>query len=80
MHDEHQSCQHDHIDATLNWVLIGQWPTIIPLVMFPILVVMYLRLARGKERNARLEFGEAYARREADTPAFFPGFGVTVHA
>ena len=55
-------------------------PTIIPLVMFPILVVMYLRLARGKERNARLEFGEAYARREADTPAFFPGFGVTVHA
>ena len=57
-----------------------QWPTIITLVMFPILVFMYVRLARREERDARAEFGDAYARYEAGTPAFFPGFGGTVRA
>ncbi|MBI1800973.1 MAG: isoprenylcysteine carboxylmethyltransferase family protein [Chloroflexi bacterium] len=49
-----------------------QWPTIITLVMFPILVVMYLRLARREEQEALAEFGEAYAHYAARTPAFFP--------
>lgn len=57
-----------------------QWPTIITLVMFPILVFMYVRLARREEQDARAEFGDAYARYEADTPAFFPRLGVEVHA
>jgi protein-S-isoprenylcysteine O-methyltransferase Ste14 len=52
-----------------------QWPTLITLVMFPILVFMYIRLALYEEREARAEFGEAYAHYEADTPAFFPRFG-----
>ena len=49
-----------------------QWPTLITLIMFPILVTMYLRLARREEREALAEFGEAYARYAATTPAFFP--------
>ena len=49
-----------------------QWPTIITLIMFPVLVVMYIRLARREERNALAEFGEAYAVYAASTPAFFP--------
>ena len=49
-----------------------QWPTIITLVMFPILVFMYVRLARREEREALAEFGEAYATYAARTPAFFP--------
>lgn len=49
-----------------------QWPTLITLVMFPILVTMYLRLARREERDALAEFGEAYARYAAVTPAFVP--------
>jgi protein-S-isoprenylcysteine O-methyltransferase Ste14 len=49
-----------------------QWPTLLTLVMFPILVVMYVRLARGEEREALVEFGEAYAHYAAHTPAFFP--------
>lgn len=52
-----------------------QWPTIITLVMFPILVTMYVRLARREEREALAEFGEAYARYAAVTPAFFPRLG-----
>jgi protein-S-isoprenylcysteine O-methyltransferase Ste14 len=51
-----------------------QWPTILTLAMFPILVWMYVRLARREEREVRAEFGEAYARYAAATPAFFPRF------
>ena len=40
--------------------------------MFPILVWMYVRLARQEEREVRAEFGEAYARYAATTPAFVP--------
>lgn len=49
-----------------------QWPTLLTLVMFPILGVMYVRLARREEREALAEFGDAYARYAATTPAFFP--------
>ena len=49
-----------------------QWPTIITLIMFPILVWMYVRLARREEREALTEFGEEYAVYEANTPAFLP--------
>ena len=49
-----------------------QWPTIITLIMFPILVTMYVRLARREEREALAEFGEDYARYAAATPAFVP--------
>lgn len=54
-----------------------QWPTIITLVMFPILVTMYLRLARREEREVLAEFGEEYVRYAAITPAFFPRFGAS---
>lgn len=49
-----------------------QWPTILTLLMFPVLVYMYVRLARYEERAVRAEFGEAYARYAARTPAFMP--------
>lgn len=49
-----------------------QWPTLITLVMFPILVTMYARLARREERESLAEFGEEYARYAAVTPAFIP--------
>jgi protein-S-isoprenylcysteine O-methyltransferase Ste14 len=49
-----------------------QWPTILTLVMFPILVLMYVRLARREERESLEYFGEAYAAYMARTPAFIP--------
>jgi protein-S-isoprenylcysteine O-methyltransferase Ste14 len=49
-----------------------QWPTILTLLMFPVLAWMYLRLARREEREVLAEFGEAYAQYAARTPAFFP--------
>ena len=49
-----------------------QWPTLPTMLMFPVLVWMYVRLARREERDAMAEFGEAYARYAARTPAFIP--------
>jgi protein-S-isoprenylcysteine O-methyltransferase Ste14 len=49
-----------------------QWPTVLTLAMFPVLVWMYVRLAHREEREVRGEFGEAYARYAARTPAFIP--------
>jgi protein-S-isoprenylcysteine O-methyltransferase Ste14 len=49
-----------------------QWPTLLTLVMFPVLVWMYIRLARSEEREAEAEFGEAYAHYAARTPAWLP--------
>ena len=49
-----------------------QWPTLITLIMFPILVTMYVLLAQREERDAMAEFGEAYIRYASATPAFLP--------
>ncbi len=59
----------------LGLIMLGflfQWPTLLTLIMFPILVVMYVRLARHEELDAITEFGQAYADYAAVTPAFFP--------
>ena len=59
-------------------ILLGfllQWPTLLTLLMFPILVIMYVRLAQREAREALTEFGETYARYVATTPAFFPRLG-----
>ena len=56
-------------------IMVGfllQWPTLLTLLMFPILVVMYVRLARREEREVSAEFGEVYRRYAANMPAFFP--------
>ena len=52
-----------------------QWLTLVTLVMFPILVYMYLRLARSEEREAEARFGEQYRQYAGRTPAFIPRFG-----
>jgi protein-S-isoprenylcysteine O-methyltransferase Ste14 len=52
-----------------------QWPTLLTLIMFPILVMMYVRLARSEEREALATFGQEYAAYAGVTPAFFPRVG-----
>ncbi|NIA56167.1 isoprenylcysteine carboxylmethyltransferase family protein [Massilia sp. TW-1] len=52
-----------------------QWPTIVTLLMFPILLVVYARLARQEERDSICEFGAEYERYRASVPAFVPEFG-----
>ncbi len=49
-----------------------QWPTIITLVMFPILVVMYTRLALREEADVRAELQSKYETYAKRVPRFFP--------
>jgi protein-S-isoprenylcysteine O-methyltransferase Ste14 len=43
--------------------------------MFPVLTVMYVKLARGEERDARAQFGAAYDRYAMEVPGFIPKLG-----
>jgi protein-S-isoprenylcysteine O-methyltransferase Ste14 len=59
-------------------VMLGflvQWPTILTLIMFPILVWVYKKLARREERDTLAEFGEEYSHYMETVPGFIPHFG-----
>lgn len=59
-------------------ILLGfllQWPTLLTLLMFPILLLMYGRLAITEENEMHKQFGEAFDAYAQRTPRFFPGFG-----
>ena len=58
-------------------IMIGflfQWPTLLTLLMFPILVFAYFRLARAEEQDTLARFGEDYRRYMSTTPRFIPRF------
>jgi protein-S-isoprenylcysteine O-methyltransferase Ste14 len=52
-----------------------QWPTILTLAMFPVLVFMYWRLAKIEERESLAAFGDAYRDYMQRVPGFVPHFG-----
>ena len=52
-----------------------QWPTFITLVMFPILVTVYVRLAHREEREVAAQFGDAWTAYAANTRRWFPRLG-----
>ena len=49
-----------------------QWPTLVTLVLFPVLAVTYVRLSRREEAEVRAKFGDEWDRYAARTPAFIP--------
>ncbi len=49
-----------------------QWPTLVTLLMFPILLTMYVRLSLREEQESLAAFGEAYRAYMARTPRFIP--------
>ncbi len=49
-----------------------QWPTLLTLAMFPVLVFMYADLARTEEAYMLARFGDEYARYAVRTPRFLP--------
>jgi protein-S-isoprenylcysteine O-methyltransferase Ste14 len=56
-------------------VMLGflvQWPTLLTLAMFPVLVWMYVKLAKGEEQDAIRDFGDPYRQYMTEVPAFFP--------
>ncbi len=56
-------------------IMVGfllQWPTLPTLVMFPVLVIVYRRLATREEREVSERFGAAWAQYAPLTPRFIP--------
>ncbi|MEV5450357.1 isoprenylcysteine carboxylmethyltransferase family protein [Streptomyces sp. NPDC052535] len=56
-------------------IMVGfllMWPTLPTLVMFPILVWIYRRLALREEAEVAARFGDAWTRYSAKTPRFVP--------
>lgn len=49
-----------------------QWPTLITLVLYPVMLVAYARLARREERDSLARFGQEYADYMSQVPAFIP--------
>lgn len=65
-----------HPQYTGLFLIIGslllQWPTLPSLMMAPVLVLTYVRLAWREEREMLAGFGERYAQYRRQTPAFLP--------
>lgn len=61
--------------AAFILILLGfllQWPTLLTLAMFPVLVFMYVRLAKAEEREVAAAFGEEYRHYRETVPGFIP--------
>jgi len=54
--------------------LLVHWATIPLLIMWPILVVLYYRLAKKEEREMEREFGDKYTEYKRRTRLFIPFF------
>jgi len=57
-------------------ILVGfllQWPTLLTLGMFPVLLVMYWRLALSEEAEVEAEMGDIYRQYADRVPRFIPG-------
>ena len=52
-----------------------QWPTLVTLAMYPVLLFMYARLAKREEADMLAQFGEEYRSYLAQVPAFIPKIG-----
>ena len=64
--------------AAFVLILLGfllQWPTLLTLLMFPVLLIMYGRLAVTEEAEMRTRFGAAWDAYAGATPRFWPRLG-----
>ena len=57
----------------LTYGFLVQWPTLPTLLMFPVLVIAYYRLARSEESELEERFEEGYVAYRARTPMVLPG-------
>lgn len=56
-------------------IIVGfllQWPTLITLIMAPILIIRYILLAKQEEKEMESKFGTIYQNYKKQTSGFFP--------
>jgi len=52
--------------------MLIQWTTIPSLLMWPLLVILYIRLAKQEEKEMEAKFGATYREYESKVPMLFP--------
>lgn len=63
-------------------IIVGfllQWPTLITLIMAPILIVRYVKLAYSEEKQMIAKFGRTYRQYAHDTPGFYPSIRLMIN-
>jgi len=58
----------------ITFGMLLEWATIPLLIMWPILLVLYYRLARKEEGYMEREFGDEYRHYKSKTGMFLPAF------
>ncbi len=71
--------QYDGFILVMTGFLL-MWPTLLTLAMFPILVIVYIRLAKQEEKLVRQEFGSTYDDYARKVPPFLPNWKKTDHS
>tara|TARA_R110001599_G_C12275834_1_gene662337 strand:+ start:9521 stop:10237 length:717 start_codon:yes stop_codon:yes gene_type:complete len=54
---------------------IVHWPTLFSIVLFPIIILVYVLLARSEEHKMLHEFGDKYRAYQQQVPGFIPHWG-----
>ncbi len=57
---------------------IIQWPTILTVIMWPILLIMYIRLAKKEEKEMEETFGEEFRKYKKEAPMLLKIFSVKI--
>jgi protein-S-isoprenylcysteine O-methyltransferase Ste14 len=55
-----------------------QWPTILTVIMWPVLVTMYIRLAKKEEKEMEEKLGEEYLKYKEEAPMLLKIFNVKI--
>lgn len=56
----------------LTFGMIAEWATLPMLILYPVIITMYVRLAKREERDMLLEFGSEYKAYMRETKMFVP--------
>jgi len=54
---------------------VVHWPTVFSVALFPVIVLVYVLLARSEDRRVLAEFGDEYRAYRRRVPAFIPRIG-----
>ena len=60
----------------VTFAFLIQWPTLITLIMWPFLLVMYYRLAKREEKDVQKKYKIEYLKYKKEVPMFIPSFKI----
>ncbi|MDF2615026.1 MAG: isoprenylcysteine carboxylmethyltransferase family protein [Clostridia bacterium] len=52
--------------------MLAEWATLPMLMLYPIMIIMYVRLAKHEEKDMLIEFGDEYRKYIKETKMFIP--------